>query len=45
MAQQSARNFDNPLFREIHKNTWLKKVNPSDPKKVCFEKGKGRCLF
>lgn len=33
MAQQT-RNFDSPLFREIHKNTWLKKVNVNDSKKV-----------
>lgn len=33
MAQQT-RSFDNPLFREIHKNTWLKKVNLNDPRKV-----------
>lgn len=34
MAQQP-RNFDNPIFREIHKNTWLKKVNIiNDSKKV-----------
>ncbi|ENN74324.1 hypothetical protein HUJ04_012606 [Dendroctonus ponderosae] len=33
MAQQHRQPFENPMFREIHKNTWLKKISPSNPKK------------
>ncbi|XP_076260938.1 uncharacterized protein LOC143196885 [Rhynchophorus ferrugineus] len=34
MAQQpTSQPFENPMFREIHKNTWLKKISPSSPKK------------
>lgn len=35
MAEQTpSRQFNNPLFREIHKNTWLKKVPNNESKKV-----------
>lgn len=35
MAEQiQTRQFNNPLFREIHKNTWLKKVPKNESKKV-----------
>lgn len=40
MAQQqqnttrTQNQFENPLFREIHKNTWLKKISPANSKKV-----------
>lgn len=33
MAQQNSQPFENPMFREIHKNTWLKKISSSNPKK------------
>ena len=33
-AEQNPQPFENPMFREIHKNTWLKKISPSNSKKV-----------
>ncbi|XP_060515821.1 uncharacterized protein LOC132695535 isoform X2 [Cylas formicarius] len=32
-ANRSQQSFENPMFREIHKNTWLKKVSPNNTKK------------
>lgn len=38
MAEQTEllarNNFGSPLFREIHKNSWLTKVSSNDTKKV-----------
>ncbi|XP_030762331.1 uncharacterized protein LOC115887133 [Sitophilus oryzae] len=33
MARQSPQPFENPMFREIHKNTWLKKISTNTTKK------------
>lgn len=31
---QTQIEFQNPMFREIHKNTWLKRISSTNSKKV-----------